>query len=523
MTSKQETRPVKAHFGAFILETLTMGMYGESRNAIREYIQNSFDSLHQAMKDRLISSEQMRVEVSLDTARGEMVIRDNGAGLKSSNAVDVLVSVGASRKDFKKNAGFRGIGRLAGIVICDTLTFSTKAKAESKVTTVVFHAKKLRELLEPGGSHDDAAGTLEQCINAFTAETSRTEDHFFEVRLTGFHQPPKECLDVAALSSFLAQVSPLPYAPKFSRRNEIVEFGQKNDKETEVIRLFLKGDDEEFDEVFKPYGDSYSVKRVQAPLTQIDFVKSDTNAWWGWVGRKRVSGAIKDTDTRGIRVRARNIQIDGVDVMRDIFARSYDEKTPRMSYARFAEWYVGEIFVEPGAAVPNARRDGFEEDERWIALRRELDEKVGEKYGRLAYRVSAYEQVSIPKITTRLVELEASSTQLIQSGSAEWELISPIVEEAKEIQRRITKASTIAEGDDGKALFGLSRRLGTLRHQINSISVRRSGPGTCEFEVAGARSELTQQIFAALRDGLAPSEWNRARAIVQEVTGEEPD
>lgn len=523
MNNKQETRTFKPHFGAFILETLTMGMYGESRNAIREYVQNSFDSLRQALRDGLISHDQMRVEVSLDTTLGEMTIRDNGEGLKSSSAVDVLVSVGASKKDFRKNAGFRGIGRLAGIVFCDTLTFSTKAKSDSKVTTVIFHAKKLRELLEPGGSHDDAAGTLEQCITAFTEEVDRTDDHFFEVRLTGFHQPPKECLDVEALSSFLAQVSPLPYSAQFSRRHEIIEFGQKNGKEIEVIKLFIKGEDGEFEELFKPYGDSYSVKKVQAPLTQIDFVKSDTDGWWGWVGRKKVSGAIKDTDTRGIRVRARNIQIDGIDVMRDIFARSYDEQTPRMSYARFAEWYVGEIFVEPGAAVPNARRDGFEEDEKWVALRRELDDKVGEKYGRLAYRVSASEQVSIPKITARLIELELSANQLIEKGATDWDRISPIVEEAKEIQRRITKASTVAEGDDGKALFELSKRLGAMRHQVSSIAVQRSTVGMCEIEVAAARSELTQQIFKALRDELGPSEWNRARAVVKAVTGEDPD
>ena len=32
--------PVAVHpfFGGFVLETLTIGMYGESRNAIREYI-----------------------------------------------------------------------------------------------------------------------------------------------------------------------------------------------------------------------------------------------------------------------------------------------------------------------------------------------------------------------------------------------------------------------------------------------------------------------------------------------------
>ena len=41
-----DAKPLKIqpYFGGFVLETLTVGMYGESRNAIREYIQNGFDS-----------------------------------------------------------------------------------------------------------------------------------------------------------------------------------------------------------------------------------------------------------------------------------------------------------------------------------------------------------------------------------------------------------------------------------------------------------------------------------------------
>ena len=523
MNSNVESRPVQPHFGAFILETLTMGMYGESRNAIREYVQNCFDSVQQAVRDKLITADAVRVEVTLDTAASMMVMRDNGVGLTSTSAVAVLVSVGASKKNFRKNAGFRGIGRLAGIVFCDELRFTTKAKGESKITTVVFDAKKLRELLEPSRSHEDAASTLMSCITAYTEDASNVDEHFFEVRLTGFHQPPKECEDIGALKSFLSQVSPLPYSKQFSHAEEICKLAEAQGKEIETIRLFVRAGDSEYDELFKPYGDKYSVKRVQAPLTDIDPVQSATGRWWGWIGRKRVSGAIKDADTRGIRVRARNIQIDGIEVMREIFARSYEEEKPRLSYARFAEWYVGEIFIESGAAVPNARRDGFEEDEKWISLRKELGDAVGDKYGRLAYRVSASEQISLPKLTARLAELESNARRLIADGTADWDLISPVTEEAKELQRRILKASAIADDDEGKALYALSTKLGTLRYDVSRIAGQAPRSTNCQVEVAEAKLELVQKIFSALRDGLGPAEWNRASAIVQQVSGEEPD
>src|SRR3977135_1665272 len=106
--------PFKPHFGAFVLETLTLGMYGESRNAIREYVQNSFDSLQQAVHDGLLRESEARVEVTLDEDRSALTIRDNGIGLRTENAVAILASVGASNKDYRRNAGFRGIGRLAG-------------------------------------------------------------------------------------------------------------------------------------------------------------------------------------------------------------------------------------------------------------------------------------------------------------------------------------------------------------------------------------------------------------------------
>jgi hypothetical protein len=155
------------HFGAFIIETLTLGMYGESRNALREYIQNSFDALQEAIADGLVDSEHARVDVRLDPDRRGMTIRDNGVGLRTENATSVLGSIGASNKDYRRNAGFRGIGRLAGIVFCNRLVFSTKSAGQTQKTVVVFKAQELRDRLNPeAGNQADAAQTLRECVEA---------------------------------------------------------------------------------------------------------------------------------------------------------------------------------------------------------------------------------------------------------------------------------------------------------------------------------------------------------------------
>ena len=111
-------RPVKVepYFGGFVLETLTIGMYEETKNAIREYIQNGFDSIQRAInKLAQLKAGEGLIRIIYDEDGEGVRIRDNGAGLTADNAVSTLTSIGASAKDFATDAGFRGIGRLAGI------------------------------------------------------------------------------------------------------------------------------------------------------------------------------------------------------------------------------------------------------------------------------------------------------------------------------------------------------------------------------------------------------------------------
>lgn len=513
-----EFRP---HFGAFVIESLTFGMYGESRNAIREYVQNAFDSLRGAVQDGLILSDDARIDVTMDEDRNGLTIRDNGAGLRSENAADVLAAVGASNKDYRRNAGFRGIGRLAGIVFCDRLIFRTKAKGQTQVTEVLFKADELREKLAPDRTYEkDAAETLKECVEAKLIDTPNADEHFFEVRIEGLFNPPEECTDPEALRRFLSQVAPLPYNPDFNFAAEIVAHAENAGFPIETVRLFLQDGKKKPVELFKPYANDLAVKRVRAPMVGVNYSESPTKKWWGWISKKRVSGAVNDP-WAGIRVRIRNIQIDDTRIMREIFAETRLVDKPRSSYGRFAEWYVGEIFIDPKAAIPNARRDGFEENSAWDSMRDELDLLVATPYGKQAYRTSSEDKLSLANLTRLFNELLHEVELTEAEGNPTASKLDEMAETASTLRTRIGKALNVAEPNEIEPLKALAGRLGEVQRRLDELFAQVPAH-SCDEEVGEALEFMAQQLFRAFRERLSPSEWNQVRAIVTEVMGVQP-
>ena len=337
--------------------------------------------------------------------------------------------------------------------------------------------------------------------------------------MKGFSNPPVECENYASLKSFISQVSPLPYHPKFPHGAAILARARAENLPIEWIRVFLREGAGDFEECFKPYGLDFGVKKERVPIT-IDYVVPPSGKWWGWIGRKRISGVIKDSDSKGIRVRVRNIQIDGTAVIRDILAVSHLGGKPRTSYARFVDWYVGEIHIRPNAAIPNARRDGFEEDRAWQAIRDELDEHVASKYGKLAYKTSTADQLSLDSLNKRLAELRRTADPLIELQRADWDAVSQAVTEANELQRRIGLAVKAADEEELAAIRTTSELVTTLKKGLESLVVEVPAYAGCDEAIALAISAFTQKIYNALKQRLPPSEWQRARNVISEVSGE---
>jgi len=64
--------------GAFVLETLTTGMYTNPLDSIREYIQNASDGIRSAKRFKQLKPHDGMITVSLDPGKRSLTVRDNG-------------------------------------------------------------------------------------------------------------------------------------------------------------------------------------------------------------------------------------------------------------------------------------------------------------------------------------------------------------------------------------------------------------------------------------------------------------
>ena len=107
---------------------------------------------------------------------------DDGGGRPRGSAAPALLAIGKSSKKLGENAGFRGIGRLAGIAYCDVLVFETSHADEDVRTRVEFDCVKLRHNLDqtkPGRTKELEAVMRDSCA---VRQCEESEDkHFFSI------------------------------------------------------------------------------------------------------------------------------------------------------------------------------------------------------------------------------------------------------------------------------------------------------------------------------------------------------
>lgn len=503
-------------FGGFVLETLTIGMYGEARNAIREYIQNGFDSVQRATEElKILKPKTGLIEIEMDADRASLVIRDNGAGLSVKSAPAVLTRVGASGKSHRRNAGFRGIGRLAGIVFSDTVTFITKAKGEREQTVVVFDGKGMREAMTPGkGSAKSAEDLLKESVRAHRTPSKDANRHFFEVRLEGFTDAPDECRSPKELYDFVSQIAPVPYPDDFPFQENLAKAARETGIGIEEVRITIKDGHSRPKPVTKRYGAEYEFGSGHVMLNDCEIHKSPAGRWWAWVGKKDESGAYTDEKVRGLRVRVRNIQIDGTEVVRDIF------REHAKSYARFQDYFVGEVFVEPSALVPNARRDGFEEDAAWKKVRGELA-TLAQKLGREAHAVSTQGQLSVDALRAKLISVKKEFRAVQKTNFTDTDRVIKLSKDVTTGQSRVAKALLGAPMETAAELQAIASSLIDIKQEALSHVALAAAEIDREKIQLEARDAFLQEILKSLEEALSPSCYASARAALMEAFGEE--
>lgn len=511
-TSDIQQNPFEPFLGSFILETLTLGMYGESRNAIREYVQNAYDSILAAVQSGLISHEEGEIHVKMGD--NSLVIRDNGIGLRENLAVEALTSIGASRKDYRCQAGFRGIGRLAGLVFCNILTFKTKAKGEVSETVVQFNAKGMRHDMSPNRAGlQSLEKLLKKNISFRITKGHSPDDHYFEVSLQDLHEPPSECTDESLMVDYLSQIAPVPYNLDFLHGVILQAAAQQRSTRIDEVRIFVDGIGGSV-QVFKPYEKTFLVGKASVSLADIRLIDSDTGHWWGWVGLKTEPGAYKDETEKAIRIRVRNIQIDGTQLMAKIFS----DVDGAPSYARFNDWYIGEIFVHEGKLIPNARRDGFEEEEGWVVARQQIL-KTCKVLGEEAYVISRQSQMSLKQLAKETKKIEDEVEKLIVPSRSDLKIVVDLASQINKLQRKVTRAAKDSDYETAAQFRSLEARLLTLqRRALGKVDAgQEQNPRGASV---AASQKIVDKLVHALRDQLDPRTFERVMQIIENVVGE---
>ena len=492
------------HIGAFVLETLTLGMYGEPRHTLREYVQNSFDAIRAAQRTKFLKD---RGVVLVALGEDAITIRDNGLGVSAVQAWSTLTSIGASKKDRERDAGFRGIGRLAGMAYCDELIFRTTFPGEKIVSTVKFDCTMLLSAMNPDQGGEVELGDL--LAQAITHETdpngAGASDHFLEVTLRGLERAPENLKDGGKVFEYLSETVPVDFDPNWKWRHAIeADFKSYFGNPLETIDVFVEFD-EASHQVFKPYGDSYQHARGTVELRDVVFYAGEDNMYWGWVGRLDEPVAVTDWRTRGLRIRVRNIQVDGTGMMEDLFT----EVKP--SYGRFSRNYVGEIHIDPARVVPNARRDGFEETEDWIRIQDSLRESICAPLARDGYQASRESQTSIDQVVTEVDALTSRSRTLAESSRSTYDQVVDLMNNARRLRRKTAKAlKIVSELDDTDHEVGSDQshpsesRLQDAAKNVDSVESQAKmliGRFLDEDErIAGLRARLRQEIIQEVLD-----------------------
>lgn len=341
----------KTIIGKDVIESLTIGMYDDSRFIYREYIQNAADQIDKARVQGLV--EDGEIHITIDPEKNFISIEDDATGIEEEKVVEILKNIAQSTKQRGVDKGFRGIGRLGGLGYCEKLIFETSFKGESIKSIMIWDAIKLKRIINNRTQKEEASEVVDQ-VTSLQTESEKSEAHYFKVSLYGVTN--KDLLNVKEIRTYLSMVAPVPFSKSFVYSRKIYSELEKDGIKLDEYSTYINTD-----QLFKGYNsyiyegtDISNRKKIGEVIDVLFFKQYDSDnkiLFWGWYGITEKNQSLNQINfSRGFRLRKANIQIGNEDTL-----------TKYHKDRRFQFYFFGEVYGLHSDLVPNARRDNFSE------------------------------------------------------------------------------------------------------------------------------------------------------------------
>lgn len=334
--------------GKNLIEILMYSMYDDAKVVLREYVQNAYDAINEAVEQGILeSSKDGSVNIILDSKYRSVRINDNGTGIVKKFAAKKLLDIADSFKDGKNTAGHYGIGRLTGLQFCERLIFKTSAKGEDEYTQVVFDSNLAREILNDSNDHRNA----EEVVNSISFVSTGKENfdaHYFEIEMENIRADYSQLLDEDSVREYLEEVAPIDYSTTFKnlliKTSEIPPHLKVQRDNLKCIQLSINN----LVDIRKRYG--VKIEGTGDPIKTLHYFDVIDDEFgllaWGWFAITAFTKAIPIKDkNRGIRLRKKNIQVGTANLLDKYFEES-----------RGNNYFYGEVFAVHNNLRPSSDR-----------------------------------------------------------------------------------------------------------------------------------------------------------------------
>ncbi|MBZ5586837.1 MAG: ATP-binding protein, partial [Acidobacteriia bacterium] len=157
-TKTQTEVPEELVYAAAVL-ILSEDLYPKKLEIIREYIQNASDALDDYRPIAEAIEDRWEPVIKISIQGRSLLIFDTGTGMDAEEMAK-LKRIAYSEKKLGEEAGYKGIGRLAGIAVADKLKISSTSYGDPKLHHFEFRAGDMREDVSKkkrGGTQEPAS------------------------------------------------------------------------------------------------------------------------------------------------------------------------------------------------------------------------------------------------------------------------------------------------------------------------------------------------------------------------------
>jgi histidine kinase/DNA gyrase B/HSP90-like ATPase len=294
---------------------LSEDLYPRKLEIIREYIQNASDALDDFIRVAEYLQDRSEPQIKISIQGRSLLIFDNGIGMDEEE-IAKLKRIAYSEKRMGEEAGYKGIGRLAGIAVANKLKISSTSYGDPKLYHFEFRARDMRQDI----SESKKRGVQESATKVINRHTEMwftdidPDEHYTLVELRDIHESHDELLEPEQLMEYIGDIAPVDFPPEehFSFGPLITENLFVNVPDYSPKSIYLSGPGFDRQHIYKPYTNEMLLAKPEFKVIRNPDNPSDLLAYYWYapkgqqiLGKVRPVGRLFSIEGRSVKEKYR--------------------------------------------------------------------------------------------------------------------------------------------------------------------------------------------------------------------------